>query len=118
MTSREALDKIKDWVEYITRLDYVEPIVRGEVKEALYNAYHKTTPEFKIIEKDLEILEIFKKHLQHYDSYYKNQAEWSREGFRFVIESDNIWLNEEQREQYIKDFNKLKEWYFKEVKND
>ena len=57
MNSKESLKDIKNWVEYITRLDYVEPIVRGEVKELLYNAYHKTTPEFEIIERDLETLE-------------------------------------------------------------
>lgn len=62
MTSKEALESIKNWVEYITRLDYVEPIVRGEVKQLLYDAYHKTTPEFEQIQKDLEILEIIKKY--------------------------------------------------------
>jgi len=60
MTSKEALNDIKQWIEYITRLDYVEPEVRNEVKKLLYDAYHKTTPEFKIIEKDLEVLEIIK----------------------------------------------------------
>lgn len=60
MTSKEALNDIKQWIEYITRLDYVEPEVRNEVKKLLYDAYHKTTPEFKIIEKDLNVLEILK----------------------------------------------------------
>ena len=60
MTSKEALEIIKNWVEYITRLDYVEPIVRGEVKQLLHDAYHKTIPEFTQIEKDLEVLEILK----------------------------------------------------------
>ena len=63
MTGREALENIKNAVEYITRLDYVDPIVRGEVKQILFDAYHKTTPEFEIIENDLEILEILRKHL-------------------------------------------------------
>lgn len=57
MTSKEALEEIKDWVEYFTRLDYVDPIVRGEVKQKFYDAYWGTTEHFKIIEKDLELLE-------------------------------------------------------------
>ena len=60
MKSKEALNDIEQWGEYITRLDYVEPEVRNEVKKLLYDAYHKTTPEFKIIKKDLEVLEILK----------------------------------------------------------
>lgn len=63
MNSKKALENIKNWVEYITRLDYVEPIVRGEVKQLLYDAYHKTTPEFEQIEKYLEVSEILKKYL-------------------------------------------------------
>lgn len=73
------------------------------------------TEELEAIKKDLEIFEIIKKHLRHFEAYYKNQAEWGREEFRFILESDNIWLEEEQREQYKKDFNTLKEWYLKEV---
>lgn len=59
MKSKQALENIKDAVEYITRLDYVDPIVRGEVKQILFNAYHNTTPEFNIIERDLDVLNIF-----------------------------------------------------------
>ena len=62
MTNKEALEDIKGWVEYITRLDYVDPIVRGEVKDLLFNAYHKTTPEFQKIEDALEVLNILKKY--------------------------------------------------------
>lgn len=60
MTAKESLKTVKQWVEYITRIDYVEPIVRNEVKQALLDAYHKTTPEFEIIEKELQALEIIK----------------------------------------------------------
>ena len=60
MTGKESLERIKDWVEYLTRLDYVEPIVRGEVKQLLYDAYHQTTPEFEQIEKELEELESYR----------------------------------------------------------
>ena len=94
MKSKEALDDLKQWVEYITRLDYVEPEVRNEVKKLLYDAYHKTTPEFKIIEQDLEVLEILKK-------YYKSDG-WSNGGvieFWKMTESQlnkiNKWLNNE-----------------------
>ena len=65
MTPLEALDKIKYWVEYITRLDYVEPIVRGEVQTLLYNAYHRTTEEFDLVEKSLEALkDLFTNHIE------------------------------------------------------
>ena len=75
MTSKEALENIKNWVEYITRLDYVEPIVRGEVKQLLYDAYHKTTPEFEQIEKDLKVLEILKK--MDWEIYQNGGGEWN-----------------------------------------
>ena len=102
MTSKDALNKIYDQAYYGIEMD---------APELLEWLKHRKEE----IEKDLKIVEIFKKYLQHYESYYKNQAEWSREEFRFILESDNIWLEEEQREQYKKDFNTLKEWYFKEV---
>jgi hypothetical protein len=60
MTSKEALEEIKDWVEYFTRLDYVEPIVRGEVQQKFKDAYWGTLKHFEKIEKDLELLEILK----------------------------------------------------------
>lgn len=61
MASKEALENITDWIEYFTRLDYVEPVVRGEVKQKFYEAYHKTRPELELIKKDLEELEELKK---------------------------------------------------------
>lgn len=69
MTSKEALISITKWIEYFTRLDYVDPIVRDEVRQLFIEAYQETTPELKIIEKDLErlrkqdkILSILKNH--------------------------------------------------------
>lgn len=105
MTSKEALNKI--YQQAYLGLETDAP----ELVEWLNHRKEE-------VEKDLEIFEIIKKHLRHFEAYYKNQAEWGREEFRFILESDNIWLEEEQREQYKKDFNTLKEWYFKEVKND
>ncbi len=63
MTRKEALENITDWIEYFTRLDYVESIVRNEVQKKFYEAYHKTRPELELIEKDLEVLQILKKYL-------------------------------------------------------
>lgn len=60
MTSKESLEEIKDWVEYFTRLDYVEPIARGEVQQKFKEAYWGTLDYFEKIEKDLEVLEILK----------------------------------------------------------
>lgn len=73
---------------------------------------------FTQIEKDLEVLEIFKKYLLHIKPFFHNQEQWNREEFRFTIESDNIWLEGEDREQYRNNFLKIKEWYLKEIKNE
>ena len=56
----EALENIKIDMEYVTRLDFVEPVVRGEVQQSLYKIYHRETPELEIIEKELKALEIIK----------------------------------------------------------
>lgn len=50
----EALENIKRDLEYITRLDYVDPIVRGEVRDELYKIYHRELPELDIIETALK----------------------------------------------------------------
>lgn len=71
MTGKEALENITNWIEYFTRLDYVEPIVRGEVQKNFYDAYHKTRPELELIEKDLEVLEILKKYLYCSNGFIK-----------------------------------------------
>lgn len=56
----EALENIKIDMEYVTRLDFVEPVVRGEVQQSLYKIYHRETPELEIIEKELKALEIIR----------------------------------------------------------
>ena len=59
LTPLEALERIKSDLEYITRLDYVDPIVRGEVREELYKIYHRELPELDLIEialKDYRLL--------------------------------------------------------------
>ncbi|MBO7715580.1 MAG: hypothetical protein J6S85_18600 [Methanobrevibacter sp.] len=56
----EALENIKIDMEYVTRLDFVEPIVRGEVQQSLYKIYHRETPELEIIEKALKEYERLK----------------------------------------------------------
>lgn len=50
----EALENIKRDLEYITRLDYVEPVVRGEVRDNLFKIYHRELPELDIIETALK----------------------------------------------------------------
>lgn len=75
MTSKEALENITDWIEYFTRLDYVEPEVRGEVKQKFYEAYHKTSPELELIEKDLKVLEEMREYIKpiDYGEEYQNR---------------------------------------------
>ena len=60
MNGLKALEEIKDDMEYVTRLDFVEPIVRGEVKKNLFKIYHRELPQLDIIEKELKALEIIK----------------------------------------------------------
>lgn len=54
LTPLEALERIKYDLEYITRLDFVDPIVRGEVRDELYKIYHRELPELDIIETALK----------------------------------------------------------------
>lgn len=63
----EALERIKQDLEYITRLDYVEPIVRGEVRDELYKIYHRELPELDIIETALKRLETLEEEKQSFD---------------------------------------------------
>ncbi len=56
----EALENIKRDMEYVTRLDFVKPIVRGEVQQELYKIYHRETPELDTIEKELKALDVIK----------------------------------------------------------
>ena len=60
MNGLEALEEIKRDMEYVTRLDYVEPIVRGEVRDNLSKIYHRELPQLDQIEKELKALEIIK----------------------------------------------------------
>lgn len=53
----DAFERIKDDLEYVTRLDYVSPIVRGEVRDELYKIYHRELPDLEIIETALNRLE-------------------------------------------------------------
>ena len=120
MTSEEALDNIKNWVEYLTRLDYVEPIVRGEVKELLYNAYHKTTPEFERLEKDLKILNILYRYTK-INSTYSEQKSGATEAIEIIIPN---CISIEEDDEYTDDcypnddFEIVKEWLNEDSQKD
>ena len=90
MTSKEALDNITNWIEYFTRLDYVEPIVRDEVQKNFFDAYHKTRPELELIKKDLEVLDIFVKGFKHMTSWGEILVSNEEE------ETIRRWLNERE----------------------
>ena len=57
MNGKQALERIETDMEYVTRLDFVEPIVRGEVQQELYKIYHRELPELDIIKNDLDLFE-------------------------------------------------------------
>ena len=56
-----------------------------------------------------QAFDIIKKNITHIPNYYNNPADYSLEAFNFHIEADNKWLSGEEREQYKKDFNFIKE---------
>ena len=87
MTSKEALEEIKNWVEYFTRLDYVDPIVRGEVRQNFKNAYWGTLEHFKTIEKDLDKLEQLEKIEEEFGIDFITL---------FKALKNGIWTNQEQ----------------------
>lgn len=102
MKSKEALEKITDWIEYFTRLDYVDPIVRGEVQKNFYDAYHKTRPELELIKKDLEILEILRENTPnlHYILGSNNYEE-----YKIICDKHDAETDVDE-----KDYEKIKEW--------
>ena len=91
MTSKEALEEIEDWVEYFTRLDYVEPIVRGEVQQKFKDAYWGTLEHFEKIEKDLDILEILKEYFKDYHNIIKLLNTYEGKDEYKLLEE---WLND------------------------
>ena len=60
MNGLEALEEIKCDMEYVTRLDFVEPIVRGEVRDKLKKIYWRELDQLDQIEKELKAFEIIK----------------------------------------------------------
>lgn len=57
----EALQKLRDLVEYLTRIDYVSTDLRNEVKELLIKSYEDSNGLFSQIEEALNELEKAKK---------------------------------------------------------
>ena len=60
MNGLKALEEIKCDMEYVTRLDFVEPIVRGEVRDKLKKIYWRELDQLDQIEKELKAFEIIK----------------------------------------------------------
>ena len=50
----EALQELRDLVEYLTRIDYVSTAVRNEVKELLIKSYRDSNGYFSQIEEALK----------------------------------------------------------------
>ena len=53
----EALQKLRDLVEYLTRIDYVPTDLRNEVKELLIKSYEDSNGYFSQIEEALKLNE-------------------------------------------------------------
>lgn len=96
MTSKEALEKIKDF-----------KIVVDNSDETYYSEYYlikeNYSKELEAIEKDLEILKILKKYFKLYTD---DETENGLEDRVFSgIDLDDIWADGEDE-----DFNKIMEW--------
>ena len=66
----EALQKLRDLVENLTRIDYVPTDLRNEVKELLINSYEDSNGYFSQIEKALKRNEPMKINSVNPSSYY------------------------------------------------
>ena len=111
MNGLEALEEIKCDMEYVTRLDFVEPIVRGEVRDKLKKIYWRELDQLDQIEKELKALEIIKKktsldfndirNADNYDEYLKHFGKVIQEMLRsgesvhFAVTQDEFNLFKE-----------------------
>lgn len=68
----EALQKLRDLVEYLTRIDYVPTDLRNEVKELLINSYEDSNGYFSQIEEALNELEDAKHNYKAVEEMYNN----------------------------------------------
>jgi rubrerythrin len=66
----EALQKLRDLVEYLTRIDYVPSDLRNEVKELLIKSYKDSNGYFSQIEEALKHNEPMKVDSFDTSSYY------------------------------------------------
>lgn len=98
MNGLEALEEVKCDMEYVTRLDFVEPIVRGEVRDNLFKIYHKELPHLDTIEKELKALEIIKtkkvymtrlmsaESVEYYNKLYNDRFSLTKDEFDLLKE--------------------------------
>ena len=81
----EALQKLRDLVEYLTRIDYVPTDLRNEVNELLINSYEDSNGYFSQIEEALKRNEPVRL-LVHSDNYPMLEAK-SVEDYNY----DELW---------------------------
>lgn len=100
----EALKRIEHDMEYVTRLDFVEPIVRGEVQQELCKIYHREEKDLTVIEKELKAFEIIKKknvnvlmvkEAESYDKYLSAPAPLNVVDCYGVYHKDQVLTKEE-----------------------
>ena len=68
----EVLQKLRDLVEYLTRIDYVPTELRNEVKELLIKSYKDSNGYFSQIEQALNELEDAKHNYKAIEEMYNN----------------------------------------------
>lgn len=73
----EALQNLRDLVEYLTRIDYVSTDLRNEVKELLIKSYEDSNGYFSQIEEALNELEIAKHNYKAMEERYNNVVSYA-----------------------------------------
>ena len=100
----EALERIEVDMEYVTRLDFVEPIVRGEVQQDLYRIYHREEKDLDIIKKELQALEIIKTKLL--EGCFSKEDSYSNYAMAIIMSDDETLKKNMMTE---KEYNLLRE---------
>ena len=73
----EALQKLRDLVENLTRIDYVPDALRNEVKELLINSYEDSNGYFSQIEEALNELDDAKHNYKAVKEMYDNSVAYA-----------------------------------------
>lgn len=117
MNSKEALKKLWNDIEFLTRIDYVPAELREEVKQTLIKKYQDVKTYYENIEKDLEVLEMLKKALTAEQHFKEKENGFNMDYMvEYIIKENQLQLDtlltQKLTEWIIKNIDKkqVKEW--------